>query len=1096
MGLHDHTQENDPRSPLALPLDTLLHGYLRLGKILGIGGFGVTYLALDERLQTTVAIKEYLPRDLASRSPDGLIVQPHTARDADNFQFGLKEFLQEARTLARFNHPNIVRTRSYFEEHDTAYLVMDYVEGVNLNKVLKRQGGRMPEQAAIQLMRGILDGLHAVHAAGFLHRDLKPDNVYVQASGQPVLLDFGAARLALGERSRSYTQILTPGYAPYEQYSRRGGQGPWTDVYGAGATIYRMVTGEVPLEATDRMFGTPLRPAEAFGVSQALSDVLDQAMAIRPEERPQSISAFIAMLEAAVPLPSPSAPTVRSPGRPSQPETPPTQRTIPPPGSLLLRAETACRVVVDGGKALSLEAGQTRTTEVRAGEHLVEATSEDGQHWERQIALEPGTQRVVKIAFDAPQAPPLAAPPPATPRTAARPSFPWRRLGAAGAALLLVGLVGVALIGIFSRNAAPVANDDYLSVGNFLLFSFVQVLDNDTDADGDTMQVVTVSEASQGEVRWWGNDFMMYQKPLNYVGADTLTYTISDGQGGTAQAQIYIDVPELYDSLEAAVQDPQAASLLLDASTLTALPDELTRLSNLQTLTLVAGEDLDFADVATKLKALPRLHTLWLFTAGERPLINAALHLAGDARIKNLALFGSGSVLPPEIGRFSHIKSLIVGFDSLKTLPAELAQLTNLEMFLVSELGGASQLAQELGKLAALPRLRILILNRSGIAPLPGMIGQFTELEHLGLQGNALQTLPSEIGQLTRLKSLDLRGNNLVLLPRALGQLTQLRLLDVSNNPIKTLPSEIGRLTGLEVLNLAGDTLVSLPAEIGQLTRLETLNLSSSQLTTLPAAFGQLARLETLDLRFGRNADVAGMLTVLGPLPALHALTLRSSSPLVLPSEIGQLSGLRTLDVSAFSLTALPAGIGQLTRLETLDVGEENVLSSLPAEISQLVNLNTLNVRFGLNAVLADALAKLATLPDLQTLNIRDDALVILPTGIGQLSALRDLTLRVNRNFDIANAVNKLAALRQLQALSLADNNLGTIPGAIGQLSQLQRLDLSSNELVTLPPEIQQLTQLETLSLCGNAFPAAEQERLRALLPNTEVVFSCGSKDK
>jgi serine/threonine protein kinase len=218
--------ESERRTPLVLPYRTVLNGQFVVGKVLGKpGGFGITYLGWDINLETLVAVKEYLPRDYAGRDADHASVMAHSHEDASLFRFGLEQFLQEARTLARFDHPNVVRTRSFFEQHGTAYLVMDYLQGVNLAEYLLARGGRLTEQQASEIMMPIIDGLQEVHAKGFLHRDIKPQNIYVTSNGRPILLDFGAARQAMGERSRSLSVVLTPGFSPYEQYHRRGEQG-------------------------------------------------------------------------------------------------------------------------------------------------------------------------------------------------------------------------------------------------------------------------------------------------------------------------------------------------------------------------------------------------------------------------------------------------------------------------------------------------------------------------------------------------------------------------------------------------------------------------------------------------------------------------------------------------------------------------------------------------------------------------------------------------------------------------------------------------------------------------------------------------------
>lgn len=251
---HCRYDEGQLRSPMALPHRTLLHRQYLVGRVLGSpGGFGITYLGWDVKLETRVAIKEFLPSTLASRDTNSMTVVPHSKEAGEVFNFGMQQFLQEARILAKFNHPNLVRVRNFFEENDTTYLVMDYYEGNNLAELLNQKGGRLPEATAIQIMVQILDGLRHVHSKGLLHRDIKPQNIYLTHKGQAILLDFGAARVAMGERSRSLTVVMTPGFAPLEQYHRRGQQGPWTDIYACAATLFYIVTGEAPIEATERV---------------------------------------------------------------------------------------------------------------------------------------------------------------------------------------------------------------------------------------------------------------------------------------------------------------------------------------------------------------------------------------------------------------------------------------------------------------------------------------------------------------------------------------------------------------------------------------------------------------------------------------------------------------------------------------------------------------------------------------------------------------------------------------------------------------------------------------------------------------------------
>ena len=278
---------------LALPQGTRIRDF-EFHRVLGYGGFGITYLGWNVSLDIPVAIKEYLPADLATREQD-LSVVPQTSQAASDFQWGLERFLDEARILARFQHPNIVRVHHFFEAHSTAYIAMDYVEGEDLSTYLTRKR-TLSEDELKGILYPLLDALEVIHQADFLHRDIKPGNIVLRDSdGAPVLLDFGAARQAIGAKSRSVTSIVTPGYAPIEQYSSRGHQGPWTDLYALGGVCYRALTGQVPDDATDRMREDPLVPVSqrcAGQVSGAFLSAIDVALSVDEGDRPQSVGAW------------------------------------------------------------------------------------------------------------------------------------------------------------------------------------------------------------------------------------------------------------------------------------------------------------------------------------------------------------------------------------------------------------------------------------------------------------------------------------------------------------------------------------------------------------------------------------------------------------------------------------------------------------------------------------------------------------------------------------------------------------------------------------------------------------------------------------
>ncbi|HEC84205.1 MAG: hypothetical protein DRR08_19020 [Candidatus Parabeggiatoa sp. nov. 2] len=300
--------------PHALPKGYQLQEY-HLQAVLGVGGFGITYLALDTQLNQKVAIKEYFPNDIAVRERDNTL-SPKSQNDAKEFQWGLDRFIQEARTLSQFKHSNIVRIMRFFKANKTAYFVMEYEQGQSFADALE-DGQTVSEVELMVILPPLLDALETVHNAGYLHRDIKPDNIYLRdKDNSPVLLDFGAARFDVSRRSRSVTSIVTPGYAPFEQYESDGTQqGAWTDIYALGAVLYRLTEGGAPMEATKRIRITmrdqpdPLKSAVKIGRGKYARDFLqaiDWALEIYQENRPRNVQAWRKLLLSTSAEPSPS----------------------------------------------------------------------------------------------------------------------------------------------------------------------------------------------------------------------------------------------------------------------------------------------------------------------------------------------------------------------------------------------------------------------------------------------------------------------------------------------------------------------------------------------------------------------------------------------------------------------------------------------------------------------------------------------------------------------------------------------------------------------------------------------------------------------
>ena len=272
--------------------------WYRIEKVLGRGGFGVTYLATDTNLDHQVAIKEYMPGWAVARQEDNSLV-PISDDARRDFDVGVGNFLREARTLVKFRHPNIVRVMTVFEANSTAYLVMEYEEGDEFKSYVQRGDG-VDEQSLQSLILSIVDGLDQVHQYGFLHRDIKPVNLIIRNDGTPVLLDFGAARPTDGEAAK-HTAYVSAGYTPIEQYQEGEGMevGPWTDIYALGATLYYAISGETPIGPTGRLAALvnkspdPLEPARLVGTgrySESFLEAIDWALCFRPSDRPRDLT--------------------------------------------------------------------------------------------------------------------------------------------------------------------------------------------------------------------------------------------------------------------------------------------------------------------------------------------------------------------------------------------------------------------------------------------------------------------------------------------------------------------------------------------------------------------------------------------------------------------------------------------------------------------------------------------------------------------------------------------------------------------------------------------------------------------------------------
>jgi parallel beta-helix repeat protein len=318
-----------------LPAGTLLaNGRYQLQQVLGQGGFAITYLALDTQLKRTVAIKELCPQGCIRDAHNQ--VAPITL-PPDQFAQIRQRFVEEAQLVAQLNHPGIVRIYDVFRQNNTGYMVMEYLHGETLGAKLKRAGGVLPVDEAVDYILQVCDALEVVHHAGYIHRDIKPDNIIHCADGRLVLIDFGAARHFVANQTATYTVMLTPSYAAPEQYSSAGRLDPRTDIYGLAATLYHLITGVPPLPALDRTSGFDLPPPHLVEpeVGEALSDAILQGLAMRMDERPASVAAFAQLINEALEEDLQPPASVPSSAQPPPAYVPPPAQSppasVPPP---------------------------------------------------------------------------------------------------------------------------------------------------------------------------------------------------------------------------------------------------------------------------------------------------------------------------------------------------------------------------------------------------------------------------------------------------------------------------------------------------------------------------------------------------------------------------------------------------------------------------------------------------------------------------------------------------------------------------------------------------------------------------------------------
>jgi serine/threonine-protein kinase len=277
------------------PGSALASGEYHIKQPLGQGGFGITYQGVDTRLNRPVAVKEFFPEGCWR---EGSTVVSAGRWNSDTYSDAKQKFLLEGQTLGQFNHPGIVQVFYYFEENNTAYMVMEYLRGKTLTELLKQRQGKLSEVNALKYIAKVGEALEVLHLAQFLHRDIKPDNIMLANDGRVVLIDFGAARDFASNNITRYTTMLTPGYAPLEQYGRALKHGAFTDIYALGSTLYHLLTGKAPVSAIERAAGVELPTVKEIDprISSHVSEAIAKAMIMDVTERIQSVREFLDLL--------------------------------------------------------------------------------------------------------------------------------------------------------------------------------------------------------------------------------------------------------------------------------------------------------------------------------------------------------------------------------------------------------------------------------------------------------------------------------------------------------------------------------------------------------------------------------------------------------------------------------------------------------------------------------------------------------------------------------------------------------------------------------------------------------------------------------
>ncbi len=892
--------ENEQKFPVALRAGTVLNGRYIVGRVLGQGGFGITYLALDTQLDAKVAVKEFMPGELATRV-DGTTVSVLAESKTEAFTYGAERFQEEARTLAKFiGHPNIAGVSSYFDENDTSYFVMDYIEGISFKTYIANHGGKVSVEDALNVMIPVLQALTAVHAEGFIHRDVTPDNIYITKDGMVKLLDFGSARYSIGDKSKSLDVILKVGYAPKEQYIRRSRQGPYTDVYSCAACFYAAITGYLPPESLERLDKDELVPISQMGID--IPEYLDKAilkgLAVQPEDRFQSAAEFLEAIESqrVVDLPgeAPAAPTA---------------------GSQLdaLIGKVKKRPKFFGAIAAAV------AVLVIAASFLGGGSGDPGGPPLKQAAVPSITIQGQTYSTDE------------------------RELRLQGMGLTdediepLKYMINLTYLDLRENRITDLSALEGLTELRNLNLRQNEVSDLSPLAGMTDMEELQLGGGSGTN----GNTGVSDLSPL--AGMKKLTFISLPPGSAISDLSPLAGLTELREISFDGSWGNSTSSAISDLS-------PLAGLTKLETLRILVNgvEDL------SPLENLTNLTELQLYgTFGQADLAP----LASLTNLKSLELQRNGNAAS---GLEAEDLSCLSGMSKLQSLRLDMGQLKSLSgmegLTELKELNLYGNLSfTDLSPLAGLTKLQNLQISPNGSNTNPYIedfspLSDLTELQSLYLYTDGYVSDLSAFSNLTKLQSLSMKTDGLASF-KGIENLTQLKELDFygSDATYKNV-DPLANLTGLQSLRLPSmnyqmDIVLDISG-LANLTNLQTLEISGD-VASLDALAG-MTKLQSLRIYGGSNDRGYSSLAPLANLTGLTDLYLNLNEQVSSLAPLGSLTNLRSLelyingDYNHPVLTDI-SPLGKLTNLQTLTLTERGVTDI--SALKNLTNLQTLEIR-------------------------------------------------------------------------------------------------------------------------------------------------------